>query len=119
HLVQGVSLAGMIRETRDVCSGTLTILERGGNTPSVSAPLTPPLEEIQAAALEQPPSFVRSYREDRYKTVARIGAMVARALSHAHAKGCIHRDLKPANIMVDQHDQAYLLDFGLTRAREP
>jgi len=45
--------------------------------------------------------------------------MVARALSHAHAKGCIHRDLKPANIMIDQHDQAYLLDFGLTRVREP
>src|SRR5437879_2116026 len=99
HLVQGVSLAGMIRENREHCTGTLTVPERAANTPSVGDLRTPPPEELpQAGAPEESPSFVRSYKEDRFKTVARIGVMVAKALSHAHARGCIHRDLKPANI---------------------
>jgi len=49
HLVQGISLAGMIRETRDACTGTLTVLERGGNTPSVGAPQTPPWRKCRQA----------------------------------------------------------------------
>lgn len=43
---------------------------------------------------------------------------LAPALDEAHAQGVIHRDLKPANILFDQHDRAYLCDFGLVKLSE-
>jgi serine/threonine protein kinase len=40
---------------------------------------------------------------------------IAQALDHAHRQGVIHRDLKPGNIMLDEHGNAYLSDFGIAR----
>jgi tetratricopeptide (TPR) repeat protein len=34
----------------------------------------------------------------------------------AHEAGVIHRDLKPANIMIDEDDQALIMDFGIARS---
>ena len=42
-------------------------------------------------------------------------AQIADALDHAHRGGIIHRDLKPANILLDEHNNAYLTDFGIAR----
>src|SRR6185436_18227043 len=33
----------------------------------------------------------------------------------AHDAGVVHRDLKPANVMVDEEDQALIMDFGIAR----
>ncbi len=47
---------------------------------------------------------------------ARAAAIVrdiARALEHAHAEGVTHRDIKPANILIDEHGDPRLTDFGL------
>jgi serine/threonine-protein kinase len=48
--------------------------------------------------------------------VLRIGARLAAALAHAHARGVVHRDLKPANVLVNLAEgQVKLADFGVAR----
>lgn len=39
--------------------------------------------------------------------------LVCLALGYAHRNDVIHRDVKPANVIVQQDDQAKLLDFGI------
>lgn len=40
---------------------------------------------------------------------------VSDALAFAHEKGVVHCDLKPENIMVGQHGQVYVMDWGIAR----
>lgn len=35
------------------------------------------------------------------------------ALDYAYRQGIVHRDIKPANILVDEHDNVKITDFGL------
>ncbi len=120
QLVQGVSLAELIRQARNGCSLTLPRAGPEEQTPSMpAAPTTPYVEGLTPPPDEPVSALCLAYQQDRYRALARIGVMVARALAHAHARGCVHRDLKPSNIMIDRHDQAYVMDFGLTRALEP
>ena len=43
---------------------------------------------------------------------------ISNAVSAAHKKNIIHRDLKPGNIIIDENDEPYILDFGLSRSVE-
>jgi len=48
----------------------------------------------------------------------KYAVQISDALSRAHGAGIIHRDLKPGNIMVDEHGQVKVLDFGLAKLTE-
>ena len=47
--------------------------------------------------------------------VVRIMRKVAVGLQVLHEKGIIHRDLKPLNILLDEHDEPVIADFGLAK----
>jgi serine/threonine-protein kinase len=44
-----------------------------------------------------------------------IFLQVALAVEYAHVKGVVHRDIKPANIMVGEHGEVMLLDWGVAK----
>lgn len=43
----------------------------------------------------------------------RILIDICEALNHAHNHHIIHRDIKPENIMIGEHNEVYLLDWGI------
>jgi serine/threonine protein kinase len=49
----------------------------------------------------------------------RIFRGVLEAVGFAHEQGVLHRDLKPANIMVGDHGEVTVLDWGLARPVDP
>ncbi|MGH7296844.1 MAG: serine/threonine-protein kinase, partial [Polyangiaceae bacterium] len=44
-----------------------------------------------------------------------IFVTVCNAVAFAHARGVVHRDLKPENVMVADHGQVYVMDWGIAR----
>jgi serine/threonine protein kinase len=53
-----------------------------------------------------------------YTDITRIIGDLANALDYAHSKGIVHRDIKPGNMLIDQHGEVLLADFGLARIIE-
>jgi WD40 repeat protein/serine/threonine protein kinase/tetratricopeptide (TPR) repeat protein len=50
-----------------------------------------------------------------YRSVARVGVQVAEALEYANRQGTLHRDIKPSNLLLDNHGNVWVADFGLAK----
>lgn len=67
--------------------------------------------------------FIEGVQLDRWCAQARpklrarlnLFLQLCDALQYAHSELVVHRDIKPGNILVDMHEHAHLLDFGIAK----
>lgn len=113
----------------DICGASDEVLSRFENEASVTSNLDHPhivrvvhlgqlddsrpyiaMEYVSGGSLRRrmkpgqplPDEVVRSY-----------GGQIASAIEYAHRLGIVHRDLKPENVLIDQHGNLKLTDFGI------
>ncbi|MCL2710907.1 MAG: serine/threonine protein kinase [Planctomycetaceae bacterium] len=53
-------------------------------------------------------------KSELFSLVRRL-VSVSKTIAFAHSKGVIHRDLKPANIMIGEHGETLVMDWGLAK----
>ena len=99
RLIEGESLAEVIRARQ----------AEDGNTAVQGHSDTEPVAALSTVGSNN--------RQEFYRSVARLGIQVARALAHAHSLSIIHRDIKPSNIMIDRDGHTWVTDFGLASTR--
>ncbi len=81
---------------------------------------TPADSGVSSANLPGSSELSASSDPDRqfYRSVARIGIQVAEALEYANRQGILHRDVKPSNLLLDNHGNVWVADFGLAKTAE-
>lgn len=55
-------------------------------------------------------------RTERLRLVS-VVTHVARTVGFAHARGVVHRDIKPENVIIGEHGETILLDWGIAKVR--
>ncbi|HZU37188.1 MAG TPA: SUMF1/EgtB/PvdO family nonheme iron enzyme, partial [Gemmataceae bacterium] len=68
------------------------------------------LSGVLSLLRRQDPEALRQYSLTR---LVQIYLQTLQAIAYAHRRGVIHRDLKPANIMLGEHGEVQVLDWGL------
>ncbi|BBM85824.1 serine/threonine protein kinase [Candidatus Uabimicrobium amorphum] len=70
------------------------------------------MDYIEGKSLQQ---TLKSKPVPTTRQIVQIMIKIGEAVHYAHQANIIHRDLKPANIMIDQHHNPIVMDFGLAR----
>jgi eukaryotic-like serine/threonine-protein kinase len=56
-----------------------------------------------------------AHRRWTFERRAELFLQMLHAVAFAHARGFLHRDLKPANVMVGEHGEVQLVDWGVSK----
>ena len=99
-----------IGEHEGICYFAMRLIE-GRNLDQV-------LKELCAgttALTSTPNGDIRPGTAEYFRKIAEFGLGVAEALAHAHGTGTLHRDIKPSNLLLDNHGQIWVSDFGLAK----
>jgi len=59
---------------------------------------------------------IKTNKNPNQQRILDIFTQICQGVGFAHSRDVVHRDLKPANILVDDHDQVKIVDFGLAAA---
>jgi serine/threonine-protein kinase len=70
------------------------------------------LHQILSSLKAEDAAYLRVFSLTR---LIQVFLQVTLAVEYAHIKGVVHRDIKPANIMVGEHGEVMLLDWGVAK----
>lgn len=124
-----------LKELTDVAAASPEVVERFRREPRAAAALNHPAIVQVYDVLDEPqrgPIMVMEYAAggdlDAHiqargplspAEAAAFFAPIAEALARAHEKGIIHRDIKPKNILLTEHGNPKLADFGIAHLDDP
>lgn len=73
------------------------------------------MEYVEGTDLE---AYIKNNFPIPYQQVIDIMAQILEAVEDAHEHNIIHRDLKPQNVLIDNHQQIKITDFGIAVVAE-
>lgn len=131
-LGRAVAVKSLRPEARTV-RATLALLREAWVTGAVEHPNVVPVHDIARDETGAPLVVLKkiegldwsSLMTDAEEVRARFGAAdllewnlrvlvrVCDAIAFAHSRGILHRDIKPENVMVGEHGEVYVVDWGL------
>jgi formylglycine-generating enzyme required for sulfatase activity/predicted Ser/Thr protein kinase len=115
HIVLGASAEVLERFQREAHSAAT--LQHPNLCPIYDVGIINETHYISMAYIRGRPlsDFVSKIKRLSPHAAALVVRKLAKTLDYAHKRGIIHRDLKPSNVMMDEHNQPIVMDFGLAR----
>ena len=81
----------------------------------VAGPGKPPAPDWPASSLNLEQKLEQNGGPLTLRTSVILVKKLCSAIDYAHRRGVIHRDLKPSNVLLDEHGEPRIVDFGIAR----